>query len=72
MRCDAAARREVLIDAGAHCFAEGGYLVPLGEIAARAGVERGTLYRNFRDRLSWRPSSSAMSKHSPRGPMPAV
>lgn len=52
MRKDAAQRREGLIDAAARCFSEKGYLVPLEEIAERAGVGRGTLYRNFKDRMA--------------------
>jgi AcrR family transcriptional regulator len=51
MRRDALERREALIRAAAACFAESGYDVPLEDIADRAGVGRGTLYRNFRDRL---------------------
>ncbi|TCP97428.1 TetR family transcriptional regulator [Sphingomonas sp. PP-F2F-A104-K0414] len=50
MRRDAKLRRDALIAAAAESFAERGYGVPLEEIAARAGVGRGTLYRNFRDR----------------------
>lgn len=50
MRRDAAVRRDALIAAAAACFAERGYNVPLEEVAIRAGVGRGTLYRNFRDR----------------------
>ncbi len=50
MRRDARARRDALIDAAAACFRESGYRVSLEEIAERAGVGRGTLYRNFRDR----------------------
>jgi len=52
MRRDARERREALIRAAADCFAEKGYTVPLEEICARAGVGRGTLYRNFRDRAA--------------------
>lgn len=51
MRRDALERREALIHAAVLCFAERGYDVPLEDIADRAGVGRGTLYRNFRDRL---------------------
>jgi AcrR family transcriptional regulator len=51
MRRDALERREALIHAAVTCFAERGYDVPLEDIADRAGVGRGTLYRNFRDRL---------------------
>ncbi|MDP1026726.1 helix-turn-helix domain-containing protein [Sphingomonas sp. KR1UV-12] len=49
-RRDAQARREALIVAAASCFAARGYGVPLEVIADEAGVGRGTLYRNFRDR----------------------
>jgi len=50
-RRDALVRRKALIEAAAACFVEKGYTVPLEEIADRAGVGRGTLYRNFRDRM---------------------
>ena len=50
MRRDARERRESLIAAAAESFAEHGYGVALEEVAARAGVGRGTLYRNFKDR----------------------
>ncbi|WP_170841841.1 TetR/AcrR family transcriptional regulator [Sphingomonas gellani] len=50
MRRDARARRDALLDAAALCFQQSGYLVPLEDIAEQAGVGRGTLYRNFRDR----------------------
>lgn len=49
-RRDAQERREALITAAAACFAAHGYGVPLETIADQAGVGRGTLYRNFRDR----------------------
>lgn len=49
-RRDAQERREALITAAAACFAAQGYGVPLETIADQAGVGRGTLYRNFRDR----------------------
>lgn len=52
MRRDARERRHALIRAAADCFAEKGYSVPLEEICARAGVGRGTLYRNFQDRMA--------------------
>lgn len=52
MRRDAVQRREALIEAAARAFADKGYLVPLEEIAERAGVGRGTLYRNFKDRMA--------------------
>ncbi|KQN06458.1 hypothetical protein ASE78_16025 [Sphingomonas sp. Leaf25] len=50
LRSDAAMRREALIEAAAVCFREDGYRVPFEAVAARAGVGRGTLYRNFKDR----------------------
>lgn len=50
MRSDARRRREALLTAGEHCFREDGFNVPLEQIADRAGVGRGTLYRNFKDR----------------------
>ena len=49
-RRDAQARRAALIAAAVHCFTQEGYRVPLDTIAERAGVGRGTLYRNFKDR----------------------
>lgn len=51
MRRDAQVRRDALIAAAEACFLRSGYLVPLEEVAERAGVGRGTLYRNFKDRL---------------------
>ncbi len=50
MRKDAQARRDRLIAAAAEMFAAQGYDVALELIAERAGVGRGTLYRNFVDR----------------------
>jgi AcrR family transcriptional regulator len=50
LRKDAKLRREALIAAAAELFLERGFTVALEEIAARAGVGRGTLYRNFADR----------------------
>ena len=52
MRSDARARREALLTAGEQCFRESGFTVPLEQIADRAGVGRGTLYRNFKDRMA--------------------
>lgn len=52
MRRDASERRKRLIDVAARIFEEEGYDVPLELIAERAGVGRGTLYRNFRDRTA--------------------
>jgi AcrR family transcriptional regulator len=49
-RRDAQLRREVLLYAATSCFQEYGYDVPLEVVAERAGVGRGTLYRNFSDR----------------------
>ncbi|WP_238940969.1 TetR/AcrR family transcriptional regulator [Sphingomonas beigongshangi] len=51
-RRDAQVRREALLTAAAECFRESGFEVPLEQIAERAGVGRGTLYRNFPDRLA--------------------
>lgn len=50
MRPDAKLRRENLLRAAAQLFEEKGYDVPLETIAERAGIGRGTLYRNFSDR----------------------
>ncbi|MCC2980678.1 TetR/AcrR family transcriptional regulator [Sphingomonas sp. IC4-52] len=49
-RRDAQERREALIASAVLCFTAEGYRVPLDTIAERAGVGRGTLYRNFKDR----------------------
>lgn len=49
-RRDAQARREALLAAAAEAFQHRGYDVPLETIADAAGVGRGTLYRNFKDR----------------------
>ena len=51
LRRDAQERRRALLAAAEACFRERGFLVPLDEIAQRAGVGRGTLYRNFADRM---------------------
>jgi AcrR family transcriptional regulator len=50
MRKDAEERRARLIAVAADMFEQQGYDVPLESIAERAGIGRGTLYRNFRDR----------------------
>jgi AcrR family transcriptional regulator len=50
MRKDAQERRDRLISAAADLFEQHGYGVALEMIAERAGVGRGTLYRNFVDR----------------------
>ena len=52
MRSDARERREALLTAGEQCFREQGFTVPLEQIADRAGVGRGTLYRNFKDAVT--------------------
>ncbi len=48
----AAANRRALIDAARALFDERGVEVPLVEIARRAGVGQGVLYRHFPDRAS--------------------
>ncbi|SER85373.1 transcriptional regulator, TetR family [Lentzea xinjiangensis] len=47
MRADAARNREKVLSAARELFAEQGFDVPLDEIAARAGVGPGTVYRHF-------------------------
>jgi len=47
LRADAARNREALIEAAAKAFAEQGLDVPVEEIARRAGVGVGTVYRHF-------------------------
>jgi AcrR family transcriptional regulator len=47
LRADAARNRESVLRAARVAFAESGYGVPLDEIAARAGVGPGTVYRHF-------------------------
>jgi AcrR family transcriptional regulator len=46
-RSDAARNRRRLLEAAAEVFAEHGLDAGVGEIATRAGVGRGTLFRNF-------------------------
>src|SRR5215467_9444777 len=46
-RADARRNRERVLRAARDAFAESGYGVPLDEIAARAGVGPGTVYRHF-------------------------
>jgi AcrR family transcriptional regulator len=46
-RADARRNREKVLRAARDAFAESGYGVPLDEIAARAGVGPGTVYRHF-------------------------
>jgi AcrR family transcriptional regulator len=47
LRADAARNREKVLQAAREAFAESGYGVPLDDIAARAGVGPGTVYRHF-------------------------
>src|ERR1041384_3978284 len=47
MRADAARNREKVLRAARELFAEQGFDVPLDEIAAKAGVGPGTVYRHF-------------------------
>jgi AcrR family transcriptional regulator len=47
LRADAARNREKVLRAAREAFAESGYGVPLDDIAARAGVGPGTIYRHF-------------------------
>jgi AcrR family transcriptional regulator len=51
-RADSARNRQLLIDAAKAAFAESGLNVSLEEIARRAGVGIGTLYRHFPNRES--------------------
>lgn len=46
-RHDALRNRRLLLKAAAAAFAKGGIDVPTGEIARRAGVAKGTLFRHF-------------------------
>lgn len=46
-RCDAQRNRGALLEAAAQAFADGGLEVSAGEIARRAGVAKGTLFRHF-------------------------
>ena len=50
MRADARRNRERLLAAAASAFAEQGADAPLEDIARRAGVGIGTLYRHFPNR----------------------
>lgn len=51
-RRDARRNRERLLDAAREVFQEAGAGAPLDLVARRAGVGRGTLYRNFPDRIA--------------------
>src|SRR5262245_48721634 len=46
-RADAVRNRRLLLDAASEAFAEGGVEVSIGEIAQRAGVGKGTVFRHF-------------------------
>lgn len=50
MRRDAQANRARILEAASELFARDGIEAPLDEIARRAGVGAGTLYRHFADR----------------------
>jgi AcrR family transcriptional regulator len=52
LRKDARQRREQLLRAAVELFTSDGVDVPLEKVADRAGVGRGTLYRNFPDRTA--------------------
>lgn len=52
MRADAARNREKIIDAAREVFRDKGYDAPLDDIAKKAGVGPGTLYRHFPNRDS--------------------
>jgi AcrR family transcriptional regulator len=47
LRADAQRNRRQLLEAAAGAFAQGGIDVPADEIARRAGVAKGTLFRHF-------------------------
>lgn len=47
LRADAQRNRQLLLGAAAEAFAQGGIDVSASEIAARAGVAKGTLFRHF-------------------------
>src|SRR3954453_10516153 len=47
LRADAQRNRQRVLDAARDAFAEVGFAVPLDDIAARAGVGPGTVYRHF-------------------------
>jgi AcrR family transcriptional regulator len=46
-RVDAVRNRQLLLDAAAEAFAERGSEVSIGEIAQRAGIGKGTVFRHF-------------------------
>jgi AcrR family transcriptional regulator len=47
LRADAARNRRLLLDAAANAFAESGLDVTVAEIARRAGIGKGTVFRHF-------------------------
>lgn len=47
LRADARRNRQRILDAAAETFAQDGIAVPVDEVARRAGVGVGTLYRHF-------------------------
>jgi AcrR family transcriptional regulator len=47
LRADAQRNHDALLDAACECFAEGGVGVSVDEIARRAGVGHGTVFRRF-------------------------
>ncbi|WP_327662908.1 MULTISPECIES: TetR/AcrR family transcriptional regulator [unclassified Streptomyces] len=49
-RADAVRNRERIVDAARELLVEHGPVLPLDEVARRAGVGNATLYRNFKDR----------------------
>lgn len=52
LRADARRNRNALVEAAREVFARRGVMVALEEVAAAAGVGRGTLYRHFADRAA--------------------
>jgi hypothetical protein len=58
-RADARRNEEALLDAAAAAFIASGVDVPVRDIAARAGVGVGTIYRHFPTRLASAISASA-------------
>lgn len=51
MRADALRNRTAVLDAAARIYAKRGFDVPMGDVAAEAGVGRSTLLRNFPSRM---------------------
>lgn len=54
LRADARRNREAVLDAAAELFAQDGENVQMDQIAARAGLGVGTLYRHFVDKQALR------------------